>query len=176
MHPLFRPSAKCRVLSSRLGSLLLLFQRSPLVQLIFPEARLLGGAGLGEITKWTVATVVGLGAYDSVSGATTITQLAPDAGSTTVPATAGSGLSFVFQLLNYPATPGSWTVSGTLPAGLTHSNAKNNTIDSITGVPNQSGNFPITVKAWAGSNGTGNSFSKGFTIRSEERRVGKECA
>lgn len=164
MHPLFRLSAKSRVLSSRLGSLLLLFQRSPLVQLIFPEARLLGGAGLGEITKWTVATVVGLGAYDSVSGATTITQLAPDADATTVPATAGSGLSFVFQLLNYPSTPGSWTVSGALPAGLSHSNAKNNTINSITGVPTQSGNFPITVRAWAGSNGTGNSFSKGFTI------------
>ena len=51
MHPLFRLSAKSRVLSSRLSSLLLLFQRSPVVQLIFPEARLLGGAGLGEITK-----------------------------------------------------------------------------------------------------------------------------
>ena len=164
MHPLFRLSAKSRVLSSRLGSLLLLFQRSPLVQLIFPEARLLGGAGLGEITKWTVATVVGLGAYDSVSGATTINQLAPSAGSNTVPATADSALSFVFQLLNYPDTPGSWTVSGTLPPGLTHSNAKNNTINSITGVPTQSGNFPITVRAWAGANGTGNSFSKAFTI------------
>ncbi len=164
MHPFFRPSAKSRVLSSRLGSLLLLFQRSPLVQLIFPEARLLGGAGLGEITKWTVATVVGLGAYDSVSGATTINQVGPDAGSTTVPAKADSGLSFVFQLLNYPATPGSWTVSGALPAGLTHSNAKNNTINSITGVPTQAGSFPITIKAWAGSNGTGSSFSRGFTI------------
>ena len=164
MHQLFRPSAKCRVLSSRLGSLLLLFQRSPLVQLIFPEARLLGGAGLGEITKWTIATVVGLGAYDSVSGATTIAQLAPAAGAATVPATADSALSFVFQLLNYSHTPGSWTVSGALPAGLTHSNAQNNTIDSITGVPTQSGRFPIIVRAWAGSNGSGNSYSKSFTI------------
>ena len=100
MHPLFRLTAKSRVLSSRLGSLLLLFQRSPVVQLIFPEARLLGGAGLGEITKWTV---VGLGAYDSVSGATTITQLSPDADATTVPATAGSGLSFVLQRVSNPA-------------------------------------------------------------------------
>lgn len=150
MHPLFRPSAKCRVLSFRLGSLLLLFHRSPLVQLIFPEVRLLGGAGLGENTQWTIATVVGLGAYHSVAGATTIAQLAPAAGVTTVPATADSGLSFVFQLLNYSATPASWTVTGTLPAGLAHSNAKNNTIDSITGVPTQSGSFPSTVSAWVG--------------------------
>ena len=142
----------------------MLFQRSPLVQLIFPEARLLGGAGLGEITQWTIATVVGLGAYDSVAGATTIAQLAPAAGVTTVPATADSALSFVFQLLNYSATPASWTVTGTLPAGLSHSNAKNNTIDSITGVPTQSGNFSIIVRAWAGSNGSGDSYSKSFTI------------
>jgi Ig-like domain CHU_C associated len=164
MYKLFRSTVRSRVLSSRLSSLLLLFQRSPLVQILFPEARMLGGAGLGEITKWTIATVVGLGAYDSVSGATTITQLAPSAGSTTVPATAGSALSFVFQLLNYPDTPGSWTVTGTLPAGLTHTNAKGNTIDSITGVPTQSGSFPITVRAWSGSNASGDSFSKSFTI------------
>ena len=91
-----------------------------------------------------------MGAYDRVAGATTIAQLAPAAGVTTVPATADSGLSFVFQLLNYSATPASWTVTGTLPAGLAHSNAKNNTIDSITGVPTQSGSFPSTVSAWVG--------------------------
>jgi hypothetical protein len=152
------------VFSSRLGSLLLLFQRSPLVQMLFPEARVLGGAGLGEIAKWSVAVIAGLGAYDSVAGATTLAQVAPVPNSTTVPATNGVALSFVFQCTGTESKPKSWTVTGTIPNGLTHANATNNTIDSITGIPTQTGSFPITVKAWEGSNGTGNVVSKSFTI------------
>ena len=157
----FRMSA---AFSSRLGSLLLLFQRSPLVQMLFPEARVLGGAGLGEIAKWSVAVIAGLGAYDSVAGATTLTQLAPVPNSTAVPATSGVALSFVFQCTGTESKPKSWTVTGAIPNGLSHSNATNNTIDSITGIPTQTGSFPITVKAWEGSNGTGNVVSTSFTI------------
>ncbi len=164
MKSLLRPALKARAISSRLGSLLLLFQRTPLVQMLFPEARILGGAGLGEITTWTIATIAGLGAYDTVAGATTITQLAPSSGSTTVPATSGTALSFVFQVTGAPGTAGSWTVTGTLPNGLVHSNVKNNSTDSITGVPTQTGNFPITVKCWENSNFSGGSSTKAFTI------------
>ncbi len=164
MFRFLRPSVKFRALSSRLGSLILLFQRSPLVQILFPEARILGGAGLGKITQWTIATVAGLGAYDSVAGATAIDQLAPDAGTTTVPAANGSSLSFVFQLTNYPSTPGSWSVTG-LPPGLVHTNAKNNTVDSISGIPTQSGSFTVKITAHANTNFTGSSYSADFTIK-----------
>lgn len=152
------------VVSSRLGSLLLLFQRSPLVQMLFPEARVLGGAGLGEIAMWSVTVIAGLGAYDSVAGATTLTQLAPVPNSTTVPATSGVALSFVFQCTGTESKPKSWTVTGALPEGLVHTNATDNTIDSITGIPTQTGNFPITVKAWEGANGKGEVLSKNFSI------------
>jgi Ig-like domain CHU_C associated len=164
MFQFLRQSAKIRNLFSKLGSLILLFQRSPLVQILFPEARILGGAGLGEITKWTIATVAGLGAYDTVAGATSIAQLAPNAGLATVAATSGSSLSFIFQCTGSPGIPKSWSVAGTLPAGLTHANATNNTVDSISGIPTQTGSFKVTVTAWRYAGQTGDSFSKAFTI------------
>lgn len=164
MYRFLRSSVRARTLSSRLGSLLLLFQRTPLVKMLFPEARILGGAGLGEITKWTVAAVAGLGAYDTVAGATTITQLVPSPGSITVPATSGSALSFVFQCTGAPSAPGSWTVTGTLPPGLVHTDAKRSSTDSITGTPTQTGSFTITVKAWQNTTYSGGSSTKSFTI------------
>lgn len=163
MNRLFRNSVRLRLLSSRLGSLLLLFQRSPIVQMILPEAKVLGGAGLGETLMWTAATVAGLGAYDSVAGATTIAQISPNAGSTTVNATQNQPLSFVFQLTGYPDTPGSWKVSG-LPAGLVHADAKNNTVDSVSGSPTVTGTFSVQVTAYSSTSYSGDKFSKTFTM------------
>jgi uncharacterized repeat protein (TIGR02543 family) len=165
MNRLFRSSVKARVLSSRLGSLLLLFQRSPVVQMLFPEARVLGGAGIGELAKWTVATVAGLGAYDTVAGATTVSQLSPNStpGSTAVTAAVGSSLSFVVQCTGAPGTPGSWTMS-TVPGGLTHSNSKNSSTDSLSGIPNTQGTYSIIAKCWENSNFSGGSSSKTFTM------------
>jgi len=161
----FLPSpVKSRILSSRLGSVLLLFQRSPIVQMLFPEARIVSGAGLGEITAWTVATIAGLGAYDSVAGATTLKQLLPNANSTTVPTAVGAKLSFVFQITGTESAPKSWQIIGSLPGGLSHTNSTGSTTDSITGVPNETGNFPITIKAWEGSGNKGNVYSNSFTI------------
>ncbi|MEO5713560.1 MAG: hypothetical protein ABIT37_08720 [Luteolibacter sp.] len=70
MHSPFRIPRKARIAFSKLGSLLLLFQRTPLVQVILPEARVMSATGVGELSKWTVAVVAGLGAFDTVAGAT----------------------------------------------------------------------------------------------------------
>jgi len=165
MYHLLRSPTQARVLSSRLGSLLLLFQRSPIVQMLFPEARVLGGAGLGEVAKWTVATVAGLGAYDTVAGATVVAQLAPNstAGTTSVTAAVGSPITFIVQCTGAPGTPGSWTMS-TVPAGLTHSNSKNSSTDSLSGTPTTAGSYSVTTTAWQNTNATGGSSAKTFTM------------
>jgi hypothetical protein len=163
MFTKLRPSAKSRILTSRLSSLILLFQRSPLVQMLFPEARIIGAAGLGEITKWSVATIAGLGAFDSVAGATSIIQLQPSRNSLTVPATSGSALVFRFQVIGAPSAPEAWTVTGTIPNGLTHTDTQTST-NSITGVPTQTGRFPITVTAWRFASKMGDHYSQSFTI------------
>ncbi len=164
MYSSIRSSLRRRILTSRLGSVLLLFQRSPLVQMLFPEARILGGAGLAEITQWSVATIVGLGAFDSVAGATVISQISPSLNATAVPASYGSSLTFVVQCTGAPSKPASWTISGTLPTGLVHSNAQNSSTDAISGTPTQTGSFPVVVTAWRYPNGTGSSISQSFTI------------
>lgn len=163
MKRFFPSSVRARLVTSRLGSLLLLFQRSPLIQMIFPEAKVIGGAGFAELTKWTVATVAGLGAFDSVAGATTIAQVSPNAGSSTVPAKQGQNLSFVFQLTGYPDTVGSWKVTG-LPNGLTHADAKNNNVNSVSGIPTQSGTFSVKITAYSKTSYSGDSFNKTFTM------------
>ncbi len=155
---------KTRQFFSKLGSLLLLFQRTPIVQMILPEARVLGTSGMGELAKWSIASVVGLCAFDSIAGASTITQLQPTAGSLTVNATQNKSLAFVFQVTGVDSRPGSWQIIGALPNGLNHNNAAFNSVDSITGIPTQTGSFPITVKAWEFSGFAGPSTSKAFTI------------
>lgn len=167
MYQTIVSTIRARGLSSSLGSLLLLFQRSPLVQMLFPEARILGGAGLGEITKWTVATVAGLGAFDTVAGATAVSQASPSPGLTTVAATSGTFLAFTAQLTGAVAptgTPQSWSLIGALPAGLVHQNATNSMTDSITGTPRQTGTFTFTVRAWREPNYQGDFVGTTFTM------------
>ena len=163
MNPL-RPSARVRLISSRLSSLLLLLQRTPMVQWLLPEAKIVSSAGLGEITRWTAVTIAGLGSYDAVAGATVISQLAPDAGSATVKAPVDQPLSFVFRATGSQINPASWTVSGALPPGLVHSNVKNKPVDSITGIPTQIGSYPVRITSWSEPDFTGDSVSKNFTI------------
>lgn len=174
----FQKTHFVRKASSRLGPLLMLFQRSPVVQWLFPEVKIIGSAGLGEITKWTVATVAGLGAYDSVSGASEITQLRPYPGSTTVTTAVGASLAFIqdttpgqfistgflYQVTGTIGTAGSWSLDGDLPPGLTHANPTNNSVNSITGVPTEEGDYPIIVTAWRDANQTGPSLSQPFLI------------
>ena len=163
MSLLSRSLARTRLLCSRLGSLLLLFQRTPVIQMLFPEARLLSSAGVGEITTWAVATVIGLGAYDSVAGATTITQILPNPVVNPIPATAGTGLSVTIQVLGAPGSPGSWQVSvGSLPPGMTKTSTGSTC--TIAGTPTTPGNYPFTIKAWENSNNSGGSISKALTI------------
>ena len=155
---------RIRSISTKLGSLLLLFQKTPLVQILLPEARVMSTSGAGEIIKWSVATVVGLGAYDSVAGATVLKQVVPLPGSSTVAARSGTPLAFVFQVTGSPGKPKSWKVTGTLPRGLTHTNPGKSSVDSITGTPTQLGTFPITIRAYRNSGFSGDSISKKFKI------------
>ena len=131
---------------TRASSLLMLFQKTPLIQMLLPEAQLLGNAHVLNATAVTIATIAGLGAYDSVSGATAVSQTSPTAGSATVSASSGVNLNFVMQIVGAGGhTPASWSVVGSLPTGLTHANAKNSKTDSISGIPTQTGDRKSVV-------------------------------
>jgi Ig-like domain CHU_C associated/EF hand len=156
-HPLVRR------IFNRLSSLLMLFQRAPLVQMFFPEAKLLSTTGFSEALTLGITTVIGLGAYDTVSGASTVTQVTPTANSSTVSATSGSALSFVFKY-GGSDTPDHFQVVGTLPTGLTQTKTSGSKTDSITGKPTVTGSYPITIRAWRFASQTGDNVSATFTI------------
>ena len=150
----------------RYGSFLLLFQRTPAAQVLLPEVQFLTSSAGLETAKLAIATVVGLGAFDSVAGATSVAQVAPDAGSRVVPVTAGGSFGGVFILVGGGGhTPQSWSVDvGTLPSGLTLNSQKSKTT-TMTGTTNQTGDFNVTIRAWEGASFNGRSASGAFTIR-----------
>jgi hypothetical protein len=138
MHT-YRIPPRLKLVASRLSSLLLLFQRAPLVQFLFPEANIMGGASLANSFTLGITTVVGLGVFDSVSGQSQISQKAPlnvlgldpagtsptAANAINVPATVSAPLTFSFNWdpLDDYSTVKSWRattggVAGTLPVGL----------------------------------------------------------
>ena len=106
---------KCRRTVTKAGLATLVFNKVPVTHFIVHEARLAGTIGLSQVVKWSVATVAGLGAYDAVSGATVITQLAPSVGSSTVPAEAGELLNFIYQVTGRDVEADSWEVEGATP-------------------------------------------------------------
>jgi len=157
---------KLKSFCKRASSFLLLFQRSPAAQIFLPEVNMLSSVAAIDATKLIIATVVGLGAYDSVAGATTVGQVSPSNGSTIVPVNSGVNFVGAFQVLGAPGqTPQSWSItSGELPSGLTLSNpsARN---ASITGTTTQVGDRAVTITAWENSNFSGISASGSFIIR-----------
>ena len=65
-----------RGVPARLGSLVLLLQRSPLVKLL-PEARVISTSGFTDALSFAATVIGGLGAFNAVSGVTTVVSSGP---------------------------------------------------------------------------------------------------
>ena len=187
----YRIPLRLRLVLSRFGSLILLFQRSPVVQFLFPEANIMGGASMANSFGLAVTTVVGLGAFDSVAGATSIDEVQPLAvtGPTTnrdttvnginVSATVSAPLNFEFKCDSAPSDPESWqivTSSGvatTLPTGLAMTYTATTPSDGaggflqnnlITGTPFQAGIYPVYVRVYKSPNYTSKNVTQLFNL------------
>ena len=160
MHPMTTSTflLKYKRLLKRASSLLMLFQRTPAAQLLVPaEFNLAASAAFFGPAEFAIATVVGLGAYDSVAGATTMTQI-----NGSVNVVAGNAFSVTYQVSS-PSPPKSWRVVGTLPAGLSMPNIQD-TINSISGTSTEVGSRSVTVEAWENSGFKGGVVQKNITI------------
>ncbi|MES2598219.1 MAG: putative Ig domain-containing protein [Verrucomicrobiota bacterium] len=154
-----------RRLLKRASSLLMLFQRTPVAQLLLPaEFNLASSVALADSAKILIATVAGLGAFDSVAGATALSQLSPSSGSTIMPVTAGTPFTGVFRVTGSPSVPASWRIIGTLPEGLTFPKQAGATA-TLSGTTVDIGDKVVKVQAWEGSNYNGHAAQKDFTIR-----------
>src|SRR5690349_6019829 len=78
----------------RISTLVMAVQRSPLAVLL-PEARVISTAGFSDLATVAITVIAGLGAFDSVSGASTVAQVSPTAGSATVNGTGAQPLTFL---------------------------------------------------------------------------------
>jgi len=135
-----------RGVPAHISSLLLLLQRSPLVKLL-PEARVISTSGFTETLKFTVAAVAGLGAFDAVSGATVVSQTSPSQGQPVVNLTGGSSSTFAYQATSTAGrmTPGSWSYSGHIPAGLVPADLEGSLSCFMNGTPVEVGSFPVSI-------------------------------
>ena len=185
----FRIPPRLKLVLTRFGSLILLFQRMPVVQMLFPEANMLGSASLANSFALAVTTVVGLGAFDSVAGQSQISERAPlvvlglDPAGTSptaatainVPATVSAPLTFSFNWdpINDFSSVKSWRcttggVVGTLPAGLSPAAVSPSSVAvggniTISGTPTTAGTYPVKINVYryvnGNSAGTGSAYS-----------------
>ncbi|HVJ45877.1 MAG TPA: immunoglobulin domain-containing protein [Luteolibacter sp.] len=172
------PRVILRRLYNRLSPLLLLFQRSPFVQMLLPEAKIIGFAGGGEAAKWTIATIAGLGAYDSVSGASGVVQTYPQPNSLTINTAVGARFQFItdpstsqficepiqFQPVGTIGNAKSWSYDFPMPPGLSYPDLSNSAAGIIVGTPTEEGEYPLRVTAYRGTFQTDVSLTQDFTI------------
>ncbi|MBV6501699.1 MAG: hypothetical protein CJBNEKGG_04217 [Prosthecobacter sp.] len=144
----------------RASSLLMLFQRTPAAQVLLPaEFNLASSSVLLDASRLLITSVVGLGAYDSVAGATTLTQVSGSLNGTT-----GQPFSATFQVSGSPSTPKSWRIiNGPMQAGLSLPNTTGST-NTISGTPTESGSKTVTIQAWEKSGFSGGVVQKSITI------------
>ncbi len=147
-------------LIKRASSLLMIFQRTPAAQILVPaEFNLASSAAFLSTAEFAIATVVGLGAYDSVAGATTISLQ-----NGSLNGVVGQSFSATFQVTGSESPPQSWSVASTtpLPSGLSISQIAD--LGVISGTPTAAGNTNVTLKAWEGASLNGNVVQKNITI------------
>ena len=110
-------------------SLLALVQRTPVVRVAIATEEFVLASPIGVVLKSVVATVASLGAVHSLAGATQLSTTSPSPFAATVgtPATIG------FSITGTLSEPETWTVSGTVPPGMTfQGGSTSGTINSAT--------------------------------------------
>ena len=152
------------------GLLVLVLQRTPVLRVAVQSESLLSNNVAALLRSVFVAGA--MGAYNSVAGATVFNVTAAPVAATptsgpanatfAIAGTVGTAMSVGISVSGAPGNPKSYTTTGSLPAGL--SMAGGNPVNvtapykmTISGTPGATGNSPVTIKAWDGANGTGNS-------------------
>lgn len=156
-----------------------LLQRTPVIQHI-AAAEFSAPGKMAQVLKWAIASVTGLGAYNTLAGQSRIDQ--NPVGSIEVEA--GKELTLVLQVLGTPAPPQSIGLSSSLPPGLDLfvGLVSSTPVDPVPfknlngpgefgqrafvvkGVPSEPGAYQITFTAWRFSNGSGNLLTRTVNI------------
>lgn len=146
------------------GVLMALLQRSPALKVIAAAGEYVIASPVGTVLKGVITAAASLGAVNSMAGATTLSATSPSP----LAATVGTPVSVAITILGTQTPALSWSVSGTVPAGLAFystatggTGATSGTVNTpagtlyLRGTPTSSGNATISLRAWEFANATG---------------------
>lgn len=135
--------------------LLLLLQRTPALRLIAPLGEFAAPSRIVALLRATGLTAASLGTVHSLAGAT---QLSANPASPLTVAV-GSTVRAAMTVTGAQTPPASWTISGSVPPGLTLSGVTSGNVNVSTlilsGTPTTPGSYTITLRAWEKLNATG---------------------
>jgi len=147
------------------GVLMALLQRSPALKLVSAVGEYVIASPIGTILKGTLTAAASLGAVNSLAGATTLSATTPSP----LAATVGTPVSVAFTVLGTQTPALSWSVSGTVPAGLAlyptatgGTGSTSGTVNTpggtlyLRGTPTTAGSATFNVRAWEFAGATGN--------------------
>lgn len=146
-----------RWLSLPTGVLMALLQRSPAVKVVAAVGEYIVASPVGAVLKGVITAAASLGAVNSLAGATTL-ETSPTAPSP-LAATVGTLVNIRFGITGAPSDVESWSISGTVPAGLAFYTTSSGTTGGITtgnlngvfiylrGTPTAAGSASMTIQA-----------------------------
>lgn len=147
-----------RWLHAPVGVLMVLLQRTPVLRVVASAGETSFGMVSTQILR-SAFVATAMGAYNSVAGATkfsgsatggTVSPASSSAyGNVTITGAVGTALSVNYTNTGAPSTAKAWSISGTLPAGL--SITTNNSRLTISGTPTTQGTSNVMIFAYDGT-------------------------
>ncbi len=129
-------------------TLIALLQRMPVVRALVATEEFVLSSPIAAVLKSAFATAASLGVVHSLAGATQLATTAPSPFAATV----GMPVTIGFSITGTLSEPETWTVSGTVPPGLSfQGGATSGTINGATltlsGTPTTAGDYALTLRA-----------------------------
>ena len=147
-----------RWLHAPVGVLMVLLQRTPVLRVVASAGETSFGMVSTQILR-SAFVATAMGAYNSVAGATKFSGSATGGsvspasssalGNVTITGAVGTALSVNYTSTGAPSSAKAWSVSGTLPAGL--SITTNNSRLTISGTPTTQGTSTVQIFAYDGT-------------------------
>jgi hypothetical protein len=147
--------------------LVALLQRLPALRIAAVASEVVLESPIASMVKAAAASLIALGAVDSVAGATSYSLVTTPSHPSPDTVTEGSQIEgFQFSLNANPQTaapPESWTLSGQIPPGLefgvsgnviTGPGTVNTATPELFGTPTTAGTYTMMLTAWEGPDGT----------------------
>ena len=145
-------SRRCRGINVPGAILMLLLQRTPVLNIVAATEEIIIASPVGAVLKSVVAAVAALGAVNTLVGATPLVPTVGQGTETGITVTTGTPVSVFYTVNGTQTPPASWRITGSVPPGLDFSGlTAPGFVDIMTlhleGTPTMAGTFDLTIRA-----------------------------